>query len=513
MKLVTEGVNELNQTNELFNKETIKRIQKKIEEKTENKDGHLVVKELKFEKLRLSINNKEMCLYKCFHALTTGEIYNGKNIRYLQTCDVKGCISHYEPLQTKLESVLQMTYYDHMYQIREFEKLSKIVENSHKTNYHDKSESIGDCIVWTGSLHKNGYGDCKKFSTKCAHIYSYMLWNLEEVSKGQVVRHKCLDRRSCINPLHLELGNMKDNNQDKKRDGTQQKGENHINSKLTEDQVRLIREGGRNGETISQRAEKFNISSTVVAKIDYGEAWSHSLTDEEKIVVEKKRSSKKSGMGKRKLSFKDAEQIRKKYKDENVTYVDLAKQFNINETSIANIIRNKTYLPPKSEEEKLKEYFAKTRERLLKNIDKKIDENDDEHWIWKNPTNKVYGNSTWRGKGMSAHIVSYLAFKEIDINDIDWECLRHSCKYKLCINPEHLSPGTIKQNSEDMVKDGMSMRGEKHNKCKISEELALKIKKSKGQGTQKERAELFQVPKSTVTAIDHGSSWNWLSVD
>lgn len=61
----------------------------------------------------------------------------------------------------------------------------------------------------------------KKYSCYKA---SWMLANQKMVPPGLVVRHKC-DVKLCIDPEHLEIGTYQDNSDDRKRDGTNNEGE------------------------------------------------------------------------------------------------------------------------------------------------------------------------------------------------------------------------------------------------------------------------------------------------
>ena len=80
--------------------------------------------------------------------------------------------------------------------------------------------------------------------------------------------------------------------------------------------------------------------------------------------------------------------------------------------------------------------------------------------------------------------------------------VRHKCKEKLCVAPDHLEIGTHKQNMEDKIRDGTHLFGENHPDATITKEIAIQIRESKGQGTQKERAERFGVSRNIVAHID-----------
>jgi len=70
-----------------------------------------------------------------------------------------------------------------------------------------------DCWVWTGSLSK-GYGQTYwngRMGPR-AHRWSYEAF-VGPIPAGAQVQHKC-DRKNCINPRHLKLGDHASNNAD-----------------------------------------------------------------------------------------------------------------------------------------------------------------------------------------------------------------------------------------------------------------------------------------------------------
>jgi hypothetical protein len=85
--------------------------------------------------------------------------------------------------------------------------------------------------------------------------------------------------------------------------------------------------------------------------------------------------------------------------------------------------------------------------------------------------------------------------------------VRHMCSQTRCCNPSHVEPGTSKQNAADRIRDGTDKRGEKNWCAKITTDIAREIKRSRGEGTQKARAERFAVPRSIVVDIDCGKNW------
>lgn len=75
-------------------------------------------------------------------------------------------------------------------------------------------------------------------------------------------------------------------------------------------------------------------------------------------------------------------------------------------------------------------------------------------WLWLGPAHRVRAEIRpfihFEGKGMLAHRASLAAFKGLP----DGLCALHTCHNTLCVNPDHLYPGTKKQNTADMMRAG-----------------------------------------------------------
>jgi len=82
---------------------------------------------------------------------------------------------------------------------------------------HQKGNHVDDCWIWTGTQNgrpKKRYGVIRdNYKQKKAHRVSYELYK-GQIPEGLVVRHLC-DNKLCVNPAHLELGTVSDNNRDK----------------------------------------------------------------------------------------------------------------------------------------------------------------------------------------------------------------------------------------------------------------------------------------------------------
>ncbi len=146
-----------------------------------------------------------------------------------------------------------------------------------KNKFWKKVKKTDYCWNWTGGILRGGYGQIhidKKLHQ--AHRLSWQLHN-GTIPRGMHVLHKC-DNPSCIRPIHLFLGTAKDNALDReaKSRGADHKGMKNGRSKLTELQVRKIRQiSEEQGITQGELAEIFNISRPVVNFIINKKAWQH----------------------------------------------------------------------------------------------------------------------------------------------------------------------------------------------------------------------------------------------
>jgi hypothetical protein len=130
-------------------------------------------------------------------------------------------------------------------------------------------EPMSGCWLWMGSMLWNGYGRYKNVK---AHRLAWEIFN-GPVPSSLFVLHRC-DTRLCVNPDHLFLGSTADNMADKVRKGRQAMGSKNGQSKLTEEQVRHIRELSASLQ-LAELAKKFGVCKTTIYYIVSGQRWSH----------------------------------------------------------------------------------------------------------------------------------------------------------------------------------------------------------------------------------------------
>lgn len=138
-----------------------------------------------------------------------------------------------------------------------------------------KKDPISGCRIWLGYKDKDGYGTIGfQGGVYRVHrlIYRFLVG---EIPPGLVVRHSC-DNSSCVEIDHLLLGTAQDNDADRVERNRQAKGERHGMAKLTEGQVREIKELLKTGLPALEIAKRYGVKSRhCIYAISNGETWRH----------------------------------------------------------------------------------------------------------------------------------------------------------------------------------------------------------------------------------------------
>ena len=135
----------------------------------------------------------------------------------------------------------------------------------------DKHSHPGGCWLWTAGKDKWGYGDLR-FKKK--HVQAHRLaWKFLKGDPGKLDCLHICHNPTCCNPDHLYLGTDLENTRDRVKLGRQ-----HIESKLTPDQVQEIRakywyENGRSN-TVALATE-YGVKAVTIVAIISGRSWKH----------------------------------------------------------------------------------------------------------------------------------------------------------------------------------------------------------------------------------------------
>lgn len=153
-----------------------------------------------------------------------------------------------------------------------------------------KVVKFDSCWIWRG-IWSNHYGHIKlNGKDVAAHRLSYELTN-GPIPEGMFVCHTC-DNRSCVRPDHLFLGTPRDNIQDASRKGRLPTGERsyarlrpelvkrgitHYKARLTEGDVRHIRDRYAAGASQKALARTYRVTQANISAIVQGKTWRHLL--------------------------------------------------------------------------------------------------------------------------------------------------------------------------------------------------------------------------------------------
>ena len=133
------------------------------------------------------------------------------------------------------------------------------------------------CWLWTLALHGTGYGvfTYEKRQYKAHRVSAFVFLGFA-LDNPLCVCHTC-DTRHCVNPDHLFIGTHTENIADRDRKGRQarQKGEAHGSCKLTEAQVREMRDLHAAGHGLPALSERYGVSKATCCLVVNRKHWAH----------------------------------------------------------------------------------------------------------------------------------------------------------------------------------------------------------------------------------------------
>jgi hypothetical protein len=153
-------------------------------------------------------------------------------------------------------------------------------------SYVDRSGGDEACWLWKAGRDGKGYGAfCAGPIQMTSHRYAWILTN------GPVPDGLFGDNPLCVNPSHMFLGTNGDNQRDASAKGTLcfgdrnpsrlyperlKRGEDNVNSKLTEERVRSIRIEYASGTTTQDElARKYHVARNAIWMILKRKTWAH----------------------------------------------------------------------------------------------------------------------------------------------------------------------------------------------------------------------------------------------
>jgi len=148
-------------------------------------------------------------------------------------------------------------------------------------------------------------------------------------------------------------------------------------------------------------------------------------------------------------------------------------------------------------------------ERFWNFVEKK---SDDECWEWQGQRlSNVYGRISLGAKSLGSDGAHRVSWKIANRQEIpDGMFVMHKCDNPCCVNPNHLTIGTPKDNSDDMIRKGRKKQviplGEHNGKSLLNEEKVRVIRSSTLNHAALGR--LLGVSAGCVRSVRIGRTWS-----
>ena len=140
----------------------------------------------------------------------------------------------------------------------------------------DQIEFSDKCWIWTGCTNGLGYG-VKRIGPKIVRVHRLVYEMLHEpIPEGMMLRHNC-DVRNCVRPSHMTPGTHEENMKDMVDRGRSPRGEASGLSKISDQDVVIIRKAWALGASQKDIACELGISQPAVSDIVNRKTWRHLL--------------------------------------------------------------------------------------------------------------------------------------------------------------------------------------------------------------------------------------------
>jgi hypothetical protein len=129
-----------------------------------------------------------------------------------------------------------------------------------------------DCLPWPFSVMESGYGQLR-FNGRSRSI-GPLICEMKYGPKPplHLALHQCRTR-SCANYRHYRWGTASQNQADRVRDGTSNRGEQGPSAKLTEEAVLEIRKIGR-AVPLRELGSRYGVTDSAISCVLLGRSWS-----------------------------------------------------------------------------------------------------------------------------------------------------------------------------------------------------------------------------------------------
>jgi hypothetical protein len=146
-----------------------------------------------------------------------------------------------------------------------------MIKKSIEQRFWSKIIKTDGCWLWTGANYK-GYGKfaINKKEKIWAHRMSWLL-NCGPIPDGLCICHHC-DTPSCVNPSHLFIGTIGDNNRDAFDKGRNKPWGGNRNCKLTDDNIRFILSSYKGHDEL---ASIFNVLPITILNVRRRKTYKH----------------------------------------------------------------------------------------------------------------------------------------------------------------------------------------------------------------------------------------------